>query len=132
MGYVENAQTLGDHIRNRRLELGLLQSEVAERIGVHEATIYLWEKNKAMPHLQVIPSIHAFLGHNPHPQENMSIGEKLVFFRSSHGWPRPKLAKVLNVDPSTLARWENGKRMPWGQYVERIQSLGIPMNDIEL
>jgi len=40
LGYPQILKTLGDHLRKRRLDLNLLQKEVAEIIGVDETTIY--------------------------------------------------------------------------------------------
>jgi len=42
-GYPTNPVTIGDHIRKRRMDLGLLQREVAEIIGVTESSIWNWE-----------------------------------------------------------------------------------------
>ena len=47
--YPAQLNTIGDHIRKRRLDLGLLQQEVAEQIGVAEATITNWELNHPSP-----------------------------------------------------------------------------------
>src|SRR5215467_7944704 len=47
--YPKNLKTLGDHIRKKRLELGLLQKEVASRMGVDAESIYRWETNRASP-----------------------------------------------------------------------------------
>jgi hypothetical protein len=44
-GYPKSLNTIGDHIRKRRLDLKLLQKDISERLGVDETTIYLWEKN---------------------------------------------------------------------------------------
>ena len=57
--------TLGDHIRKRRLELGLYQREVASKIGVDESTVYRWERNETSPPSRFIPQIINFLGYNP-------------------------------------------------------------------
>jgi DNA-binding XRE family transcriptional regulator len=54
-GYPLKIETLGDHLRKRRLDLGLLQKEVGSIIGVDETTIYNWENNRASP------SLHALL-----------------------------------------------------------------------
>jgi DNA-binding XRE family transcriptional regulator len=35
--------TLGDHLRHRRLELGLRQKEIAGHLGVTESCIWNWE-----------------------------------------------------------------------------------------
>jgi DNA-binding XRE family transcriptional regulator len=42
--YPKEINTLGDHIRSRRLDLNLLQMQVAEQIGVDEITITNWER----------------------------------------------------------------------------------------
>jgi len=55
--------TLGDHIRKRRLDLGLLQREVAEKLQVNQMTVCNWETNRTSPQLRFIPRIVAFLGY---------------------------------------------------------------------
>jgi transcriptional regulator with XRE-family HTH domain len=57
--------TVGDHIRRRRLDLGLLQREVAERLGADAATITNWELNRTQPALRFLPAIVGFLGYPP-------------------------------------------------------------------
>jgi predicted transcriptional regulator len=42
--YPNQLKKIGDHIRKRRLDLGLTQKQVAEMIGVTESSIYHWEK----------------------------------------------------------------------------------------
>jgi transcriptional regulator with XRE-family HTH domain len=59
--YVENPVTLGDRIRNRRLELGLLQKNVARMIGVSEDTITFWECNRFDPSEKYMRKIRLFL-----------------------------------------------------------------------
>jgi DNA-binding XRE family transcriptional regulator len=63
--YPKLLNTLGDHIRNRRLDLGLFQSKVAEQIGVDTTSIHNWEGNKSAPAIRHIPAILRFLGYNP-------------------------------------------------------------------
>jgi DNA-binding transcriptional regulator YiaG len=43
------SQTIGDHLRRRRLALKLKQSEAAERLGVTESSIWNWEAGKSQP-----------------------------------------------------------------------------------
>jgi transcriptional regulator with XRE-family HTH domain len=42
-------QTLGEHIKKRRLELGFSQKEVGEMLGVTSFTVLNWEKGKTEP-----------------------------------------------------------------------------------
>ena len=59
--YPKELNTLGDHLRKRRLDLGLLQREVAERVGVDETTILNWEKNRTRPSAKISARITSFL-----------------------------------------------------------------------
>ncbi|WP_346345161.1 helix-turn-helix transcriptional regulator [Mucilaginibacter sp. dw_454] len=58
-------QTLGDHLRKKRIESGMLQREVAMVIGVSEDTVTSWENNRANPQGRHHPKIFAFLGYLP-------------------------------------------------------------------
>jgi transcriptional regulator with XRE-family HTH domain len=60
-------RTIGDHLRKRRLGLGLLQREFAERLGVTESTVTNWELNRTTPALRFLPAIIALLGFDPRP-----------------------------------------------------------------
>jgi DNA-binding XRE family transcriptional regulator len=62
---IQNPQTWGEHIKKRRIELGLFQSQVAEIIGVTESTITNWEKHRSEPMLWAILKIIGFLGYEP-------------------------------------------------------------------
>ena len=64
--YPKELKTLGDHLRKRRLELKMLQKEVAEKLGTTPCTIRNWEKNRSNPSLGFIPKIIQFLGYMPY------------------------------------------------------------------
>jgi len=100
--------TLGDYIRKKRLDLGLRQEDVAEQIGVSEASIYNWERNVNSPQLHQLPSVIHFLGYNPLPAPE-SLAEKLLLSRKLLGITQKEMAKRLGIDPTTLARLERGK-----------------------
>jgi ribosome-binding protein aMBF1 (putative translation factor) len=42
-------KTLGDYIQTKRFEKGLHQSQLAEALGVPQALIALWEKDRQAP-----------------------------------------------------------------------------------
>jgi len=52
--YPKEINTLSDHILKRRLNLSLLQREVADQIGVDETTITHWERNATTPPIRYI------------------------------------------------------------------------------
>ena len=113
--YPKELKTLGDHIRKRRLDLGLLQKEVAEQLGVDTASIVNWESNEVQPMVHCLPGIFAFLGHNPLPEAGDLIG-KLKRLRGTLGLTQEKLAQKLGIDESAVAGWERGDNMPVGSY----------------
>ena len=57
--------TLGDHIRKRRLNLGLSQREASHLIGVEQCSVYNWEKRGMNPAQRVQSAIMDFLGYDP-------------------------------------------------------------------
>lgn len=65
---------IGDHIRKKRLDLGLTQIEVAEIIGVKESTVWNWEHGTE-PELRHIPKIIEFLGYVPFECPEDTIGK---------------------------------------------------------
>jgi transcriptional regulator with XRE-family HTH domain len=126
--YPKLLKTLGDHARRKRLELGLLQEEVARQTGVDETTICNWEGNKSSPFLRYIPAIIRFLGYNPLPV-GQSFQEKLVAFRQALGLSQKEVARTLGVDPSTVRNWEAGRHRPTKRSCETIQEF---FNDLNL
>jgi DNA-binding transcriptional regulator YiaG len=118
--YPKALKTLGDHLRKKRLDLGLLQREAAEQIGVDTASICNWERNETQPMVHCLPRILAFLGHNPLPEADDLIG-KLQRLRGTLGLTQEKLAKILAIDESTIAGWERGENTPVGPYRKLIQ-----------
>jgi len=56
-GYPEFPITVGEHIRKKRMDLGLLQKEVSEIIGVTESSIWNWEHG-AEAGLQYNPNLY--------------------------------------------------------------------------
>jgi transcriptional regulator with XRE-family HTH domain len=103
--------TLGDHIRTRRLDLKLLQRQVAEEIGVSGATITTWERNASTPVARYIPAIIRFLGYDPLPSAD-SLPERLRRARRLLGLTQREMAERLGVDPCTLRDWEAGLHQP--------------------
>lgn len=65
MGYPEEPRTLGEHLRKRRLDLGLTQGQVAERFSATVQTVCNWEKGRSQPEPRHYPAVIAFLGYDP-------------------------------------------------------------------
>jgi transcriptional regulator with XRE-family HTH domain len=115
-------KTLGDHLLRRRLTLKLLQRDVAEKIGVDKTSIYNWENNRSKPGLEYMPAIIHFLGYNPMPPSDR-WSDRLINCRTALGISQKHAAERIDVDQSTLARWERGEREPLGRFARRAASL---------
>jgi transcriptional regulator with XRE-family HTH domain len=107
--YPVSLTTLGDHIRKKRLDLGLFQKDVAAAIGVDNGTITNWEKWRSEPELRFIPKIIEFLGYRPDGTKPVSLGETIRHYRQMRGISQKELARELGIDPSTLAKYEVDK-----------------------
>lgn len=111
--YPATLETIGDHLRKRRLDLGLLQKEVAKEIGVTACTIQYWETNRVPPALRFRLRIAEFLGYDAYDQSTTeSMHQRLRAHRERLGLSRKKLAALLGTDPSNLGGWETGKHRP--------------------
>jgi transcriptional regulator with XRE-family HTH domain len=117
--YPKEINTLGDHIRTHRLDLNLLQKQVAKQIGVDEATITNWERNATVPAVRFIPAIIQFLGYDPLPPP-ISFSERLAAARRVLGLSQRKMAEKLGVDPATIHDWEAGRHRPIKRSLEMI------------
>jgi DNA-binding XRE family transcriptional regulator len=84
--YPVSLTTLGDLIRKRRLDVKLLQKDVAAILGVDTTTINNWERNRCKPRLYLFPRIVQFLGYSPFPiATKHTIGEEIKVYRLMHG-----------------------------------------------
>lgn len=90
-GYPLEPRTLGDHIRKKRLDLGLQQQEVATQIGVTKSTVWNWEHG-TKPELIHIPAVLAFLGYVPWECPGDPVGS-LAYFKKVKGLSFERLGK---------------------------------------
>ena len=102
-------KTLGQHPKQRRLELGLLQREAAARLGVSEWTVINWETGLRQPRVTYCARIIEFLGFDPlapAPGDEVSLSRR----RRSLGLSRRALAGLVGVDEGTLRDLDLGRR----------------------
>jgi transcriptional regulator with XRE-family HTH domain len=106
--YSENPQTLGAHLKKRRRELGLLQREAAERMGVSADTVVNWEKGKTEPVAAQFRPVVEFLGYDPMPVPT-TLAERVQTKRRQLGVSFEQVARHLGWDGGSLTRYLNGK-----------------------
>ena len=108
------------------MDLGLRQSDVADRIGVWTQTVNYWENNRFNPEVRYVPNIVAFLGYDPFGPAPASFPSQLKANRIAAGLTRRQIAAQLEVHPATVAKWERGEARPVQILRDRIRAvLGV-------
>ena len=122
---------MGEHIRKRRLEMTLTQTQAAERIGVNPWTILKWEKGRSEPPIKSVPGLLQFLGYDPLP-EPQTLPERLLAKRRAMGWSIREAARKFGVDPGTWRDWEQGRVILYRNHrVLVARLLGLPEGKVD-
>ena len=132
--------SLGGHLRRRRLQLKIFQSEAARRMKVSNRTLSLWERDRLYPTWFYWPRIIAYLGCDPFTDSSLgrpkgnesscvaflssvapaSIGQQIMKRRIEMRKTRSQLAAEMGVSTKTLWNWERDKRMPCKSKLEKL------------
>ena len=119
--------TIGEHVKKKRLQLGLTQGQVAKRLSVCSASVTNWENGDNQPaDAPTLQRIIRLLGYDPVPIRT-TIPDLLRAKRRELGMGQREFAAYLGVDPSTIMLWEQGGTILPHRYRHRIASLlGLP------
>ena len=101
-------KSVGDHIKKRRLIVGITQKEVAKQLGVTQTTLINWEKDRTVPPLLAMSRVVRFLGNDPFPPAPKTLADRLKAKRRELGWTQKTAARQLGIDPCTWSDWESG------------------------
>lgn len=124
--------TIGGHLRRRRLQLGIHQSEAAIRLGISMVTLSRWECDRAYPAWTQQPAVATYLGYDPftnpalgRPGGNESqdvailsskspsnLGEMIVQYAIRNRKTRNQVAAELGLSPKTVWNWITCRRQP--------------------
>ncbi len=115
-------QTLAEHLKKRRLELHILQKDLANQFGVHEQSIGLWERGVGVPMIRHFLQIIAFLGYDPEPEPE-SLPKRIAYARRRLGFTQDDLAEALEVDTVSIWRWDSGQVEPPAARLGRLNEL---------
>jgi transcriptional regulator with XRE-family HTH domain len=122
--YSEVPQTLGEHLKKRRRELGLLQREAGELMGVSAETVANWEKGRTEPVISQFKPVVAFLGYDPTPKPQ-TLAERVAAKQRRLGVSLDQVARHLGWDPGTLNRYLDGT---WRISPDRLKALEAFLN----
>jgi DNA-binding XRE family transcriptional regulator len=123
ISYPENPGTIGEHIRRKRMDMRLLQSEVAKILNVSSDCITFWENNRTQPQVNYFPRIIEFLGFLPFEFDTSTFIGKLKSYRFKNGLSHKRLGKVLHVNATTIRGWESGKRTPLKGILKKLEAM---------
>ena len=119
-GYILQPKTIGEHVRKRRMDLGMLQREVAAKIGVTESSVWNWERGTE-PELVHIPKIIAFLGYVPFECPDDLLG-RLRYYKLVNGMSFERLGAAMGRDPEQLVDWLSNGMKPCKRNVQEISN----------
>ncbi len=103
------------------MDLGMLQREVAAKIGVTESSVYNWERGTE-PELVHIPKIIAFLGYVPFECPDDLHG-RLRYFKKVNGMSFERLGAAMGRDPEQLVDWLSNGVKPCKRNMQFIKQL---------
>jgi len=132
MGKERKVTPLGERLRRKRIDTGLTQTAVAEKIGVFQVTVSNWETGKTTPNDEDLNKLSSIIGKVYRPQskleqkneaENLDENQALDELQSDESpysiWLRvtrqkkdlsvPELAAKAEVTPATIYAIEAGK-----------------------
>jgi len=132
--------TIGEHLRKKRFELGLKQSQAAREMQVSKLTLSLWETDKVYPKWAQQPKITTFLGYDPFtnpalgappsnkpigvailsPNSPISLGQAIRAERIKQRKTCKMFAAELGVSVKTLWLWEADRNAPSKQTILKI------------
>ncbi|MDP2378282.1 XRE family transcriptional regulator [Reyranella sp.] len=105
--YSETPRTLGEHLKKRRRQLGVLQREAAAQMGILTETFANWENGKTEPVAAQFRPVIEFIGYDPTP-EARTLTERVEAKRRGLSVTFDQIAGHLGWDPATLTRYLNG------------------------
>ncbi len=101
--------TIADHLIKRRFDLKLSQLQVAKIIGVSTDSITYWENKRSEPQVYLYKKVIEFLGYNPYEIDIKTFGDRVKHYRLLNSLSQKRLAKLIDVDPSTIKSLEENK-----------------------
>lgn len=132
----------GSLIRCRRLELGMTQEELGNKIGVKKQAVCKYETGridlkrdmikKLATALEVSPSyLLGMRGDDVEEVKNFDIGKKIRSLRESTGLSQKDFAQKLDISPARLSNWELGINRPDADMIKTIcEKTGVSANDL--
>lgn len=122
-GIPRHLRTIGDHIRRRRIELGLRQTDVGSLVGAPKPTVDAWERRGCRPKPETLNKVVAFLGYEPDQAASPDdLVRQLIAVRRQLRLPASIAASMIGVSYGAVWTWEAGRRRPRGRSLARLRT----------
>lgn len=130
--------TIGERIKQRRLELGLSVDEVAEKLGKNRATVYRYESNEIEnlpvgtlePLAKILETTPAqLMGWDD--DESQASDERTKRLRKAvenSGYSQTQLCEITGINKGALSSYLSGRYYPKQQAIEKLsEALNVPI-----
>ena len=122
-GVIPLPQTLGEHLRNRRLVLDLRQEDVARQLGTLREVYERWERDERQPVVSEWPSILSFLGYYPGAENTPA--DWVLKARRILGLSQYAIGRMVKAIAKDVREWEHGESEPPASKQERIKAIAM-------
>jgi len=141
--------SLGRHIRRARIDQGLSQVALANKLGTNQATVSAWERNKSKPRDAQLRKMESILGlvrpgprrssgreSSTHNEQTRAFGQWLERTRQDAGLSVPELAEKCHVSAPAIYNIESGRspnpRQSTRAKLERALNQATPRDIVEV
>jgi len=122
---------ISDNLKRLRIERGLTQHQVGEKLGITKQAYSQWESGKHTPRFETIMKLADILGvttdqitedYKPTGEEvkTVSFTKRLIELRKEKGLNQTEIAKELHISQQTYSQWESDKRNPSQKTLEKL------------
>ena len=124
--------TIGERIKQRRIELGLSVDEVAEKLGKNRATVYRYESNE-IENLPVgtLEPLAKILETTPAQLIGWDDDERTKRLRKAvenSGYSQTQLCEITGINKGALSSYLSGRYYPKQQAIEKLsEALNVPI-----
>lgn len=120
-GFILKPETLGQHLRSRRLVLNLTQAQTAKRLNTLREHYERWERDEVAPTASFWPRLIGFLG--MYPGNVQTPADWVLKARRLLGLSQFAFGRKIRVIAEKVREWEHGASEPPPHLLAKVQQL---------